>query len=180
MVPLGLPAPTQGRRLVAGAFPEKVPRAQSCRLRSSVCPTAASALPACLPLSHIDPPLLPSLSRSTSPALGLFHASVWSVHSAAMFVLPGAAALHTPGAPFPQMLSISGPFSDSISVLVCLLCLPNLCAEVFSLFFQSLFPLSGVCACMFACLCVCPSSHLLHVRAHNTHTHTHSPCPSVD
>lgn len=64
-------------------------------------------------------------SCSSFHSLGLFHTPILSIP------LPWVSCIHPAGssctaqlqgAPFPQKLSVSRPFSDFISVLVCLLC----------------------------------------------------------
>ena len=73
-------------------------------------------------------------------------------------------------APFSQMLSVSGPLSDSISVLFISY------APSFS-FFNLIFSLSGcVHACLLAYMCVCSSSHspcphtYIHIHIHTVST----------
>lgn len=92
-----------------------------------------------------------------------------------MFVLPQAAVLHnSKGVSFPQMLFVSRPFSDFILMLVCLLCLPNLCPLSHFFFVNLSFSLSGyVRDCVHACMYVSlPSS--LSPACTRTHIHTQS------
>lgn len=115
-----------------------------------LCHCRSVCLSACLCLLiHLS--LWPSLSSFHS--LGLFQASVLSVpfHSSRVCPAQGSCAAQLQGAPSPLTLSVSGPFPDSLSVLVCLL--PPLTCALFLTGFlplcSVLFSLSG---CVHACL----------------------------
>lgn len=160
------PPSTYRRKLVAGSLPRKAHRGPELpHPQCSVRPLGSACLSASV--VHIDLPLLPSLSRSSFPALGLLRHLFCQQQS--VFVLPRAAELLIPGGTLSTDALCLWAFFFTPSQCWFLLCLPNLC--LFLTGCSILFFPSGVCACMFVCLCVCPSSHLLHVH---THTHTQS------
>lgn len=164
------PPSTYRRKLVAGSLPRKAHRGPELpHPQWSVRPLSSACLSASV--IHIDLPLLPSLSRSSFPALGLLrHLFCLPTQQQSVFALPRAAELLIPGGTLSTDALCLWAFFLTPSQCWFLLCLPNCASSLLDV--PSRFsPLWGVCmhVCVPMCVSFLPSPACTHA-----HTHTQS------